>query len=487
MRLNLERIDASGLDLDLSPDLNHDRRIALGAVRGLRGSLSQNAESLRLADVLAESVVVSLLLLKFKSFNIELPMEGNLNQLSGSYERSPGSTELKLLATSLHAPRLALRFERFQAQGDLSAKNVKLHTSTLQSFVKADWLELSNLELSGVLASKAQRVVATDVTVTWGASGYRVEVGTLELPKTSVQLDMSGADESKKKDRQAQVEDSKQTHSEPTASRQSGAANIDWSVLDGLSGPLDVDVLVDMKVPVLGSRHAKHPLRISIQSGTLNYLELERDLSALEDSLVDFAVRDGDLVLERGIPLLPTRGRGKPIPIWPLNAEDFALTTENRVRLSVLPQARLATTGELDAKAATATKSDVGTEKKDPAVGLRELSFVNLQSLLRLDPTKTSKGPFRGLSFEELMLQGSVYHSNSGAPAREGELTGKLRALKGGIESLPLGNSHLDLGSLKLAELTNLSVQFRDIRPEQASFELSELRASSLVFGDLNP
>src|SRR5690606_11056084 len=92
---------------------------------------------------------------------------------------------------------------------------------------------------------------------------------------------------------------------------------LDWNLLDSLTGHAHVDVGIDITLPLIGRRRAVHQLRVGVQQGRIDYRALESDLSALEDALLDFSVRDDALVLELGIPLLPTRGMGKPLIRWP--------------------------------------------------------------------------------------------------------------------------------------------------------------------------
>lgn len=467
MRLNLEGLDASGLDLAFGPDPAHERRILLGMTKGLRGSLSRTPDSLRLSDVMAESLVVSLLHLKFETFAIALRAEGALSDLSGSYEAQSDGTELHLVARSLHAPELSVAFDEFQICGELRAENVELHISGSRRRVQADSLEIDGLSFAGSVALRAERLTAKNVDVSWGAGGYGVQVGEVQLTNASAAIDISGSLGASSEKALGE----KEAPGHAASSSEGKTSLVDWDVLDGLSGSLDVDVLIDMKIPVIGSRRATHPFRIAVQSGAVNYLDLEGDLSTLEDAFLDFAVREGALVLERGIPFLPTRGRGKPIVAWPLSTDDALLARQNRVRLAVLPRGRLAVAQE-------PSKS----ESNGSGFTLRQLSFVDVQALLRLEPIHPATTPFRELSFEELVAYGTVHHQTSGEPP-SGELTGKLRGLGGSVVQLPLGTSRLDVGTFRLGQLSNLQLSFRGVSPQKIGFDLADLRATSLSLG----
>lgn len=456
MRLNLDGLDATGLELDFSPDLSHERRIALGAIQGLRGLLTRNAEGLRLSDVTCESLIVSLLHLKFDGFKIALESPGVLAEVMGSYEHGPRRMDITVVAGELRAPNLSVDFSSFQIHGELRARKVELQIAGPERRIRAESLVIDGLKFSGSSALGAEKLIAEQVDISWGTGGYRVRVADLRVPKASGAIDLSGSLGSS----------SKEPKREPAESAKKRAPVVEWNMLDGLSGSLDVDVLVDMKVPVIGSRNAKHPLRISIQEGALNYLDLEKNLSPLEDSLLDFAVRDGALVLERGIPLLPTRGRGKPMVVWPLSADDLALTAQDRVRLAILPRGQSVTDS---------------SEGGSSGFALQQLSFVEVQAMFRLSPTQ-SRSSLRGLSFDELLIQGTVHHRPNGERL-SGELTGSLRSFGGSIVDGLIGTSRLDVGSVTLGELSNLWLGMRGVDPQRLKFELTELHAQSLSVG----
>lgn len=460
MRLDLEGLDAQGVELAFDADASHPRRIRLGRTQKLSGMLTKTEDSLLLTDVQAEAVVVPLVELVLSSFSVQLGAEGSLRGLQGGMRREE-ATDVDVMAAVLDAPELCVRFSNFSVKGHLRGESVALRISGSEGQLEAGTVVVEGVEFEGDLSSRAERVVGQDLRVAWGADGYRVTLRSLELDGAHVGLDL------REKSQEAGGEDKSRGSRSPVAL-------FDWRTLDGLSGALDVDVHVNMKVPVIVTRRAKHPFRIQIREGTVNYMDLERSLSALEESILDFAVREGSLVLERGIPLIPTRGRGTPLVLWPLEERDLALTSEDRVRLAVLPRYE------------RVEQESGGEEQGDSSVSLEELSLVDLQALLRLEvqETRGTASSLRALGFEELQLQGTVHHSPGKEP-RQGEVTGKLRALCGSISGLFLGESQLDIGQLTLSALTDLRARFLDVRPEKVNFALSDLRLDSVSFGNL--
>lgn len=472
MRLNLERIDASGIDLTFGSNSTRRHRLTLGAATGLRGELSQTPELLRLGGVTAETLLVSLLELRFGSFTLDLHQPGSLSGLWGAYERKAETTNLRLVAHTLAAPDLEVDVGGVRARGAVQAHGVRLDLSGPTGRLQAEVLEIDDLRCQSSVALNAERLLVKNLDVSWDAAGYGAQVGEVLVPKAQAKVDgrvlaAKGADET------------------PAPTEAKGRI-VDWNVLDGVSGAVDVDVLVDLEVPVLGSRRAKHPFRVSIRSGSVNYLELENNLATLEDSLLDFSVRDDALVLERGIPLLPTRGRGKPLFVWPLGPEDLALTDEARVRLAVLPQGRPAEPEETSPNGTQeVNRPKEKSDRKDrggKAVALRQVDFVDLQAVLRLEPTDVERTSLRALACDDLAIQGTIRHRPDSEP-EDGKLTGTLRGLSGRVVDLPVGSARLDLDLLWLGQLSEVEVSFLGIVPQEFSGEFTDLRAQALSFG----
>jgi hypothetical protein len=248
----------------------------------------------------------------------------------------------------------------------------------------------------------------------------------------------------------------------------------DWHLLDGLRGEFNVDLEVDLTVPVIGRRRATHCFRIAIEDGALDYTKLEKDLSTLENAFLDFAVRpDGTLVLERGIPLLPTRGRGKPILIWRLDAADLQLAHAHRIRLAVLPHFEAASADS------SSRPAQASTQGSSP-IALRSLTLGNLETRLQLPqgPAPTAAALSR-LSFGELTLQAELHHDLGQSP-RPGTVRGILKDLDLGLGNLPVGPGLLSLERLRLASISTLEGRFTGLTPTEVTCTLNDLRFDAL-------
>jgi hypothetical protein len=233
-------------------------------------------------------------------------------------------------------------------------------------------------------------------------------------------------------------------------------------LLERVSGNIDVDLALDLTVPVLGRRRATHKFRIPIERGEIDYRKLENDLSTLENALLDFAIRDGGLVLEMGIPFIPTRGLGKPIVRWELGPEDLALAQQDRIRLVVLADGRLEGDGDGGEPSGRTSR-----------VALRQLELQRLDVRLGLaegEPPPTI--PLRRIG--TVALAGHLYHQPD-AEVREGAIEGRLDDVELGAYELPIGPRVASIGGLRLVAAPELAIGFLGLRPRLARVGVEQL------------
>jgi hypothetical protein len=345
----------------------------------------------------------------------------------------------------------------------------------------------------------ADRLVATSVEVSWGDEGFRFRAASLEgaglrcalgdvhleagdagvqalaidgsdiradrVELSRVRLDMSFSAAPARR-----ADEPPRTSIPPVPE---GPEMLAWEALDGLSGDFNVDLAVDLAVPILGRRRATHRFRVPIEAGSIDYMRLEGDLSTLENTLLDFALRGDALVLERGIPLLPTRGFGKPIVVWDLSPSDRALAEQKRVRLAVLPHARLSS----EAK-------DEGAAQREPSsrsgVALRRLGLLELDARLSLalDPPLV-RGHLRPARIGRLRLHGNIFHEVEGA-VRDGLLEGGAEEVEIAVDNLPIGARRLHLGRLSAGRIEPLQILFSGLKPRAIGAEVHALAAVHL-------
>lgn len=439
MRITLEQLDTRGLALDLSPE----EHVHIRAIAGLRGTVDQG-ETLRISGLAASRVELDALRLRFGTVALSAGRDVGLADVTLAYDRTAGRTTLDLRAAAVSASGLSVVAGDVTVEGDVTMAGVHVwqHGDDGGLAVDRAVFEQMRLDLGGTKVV-ARDVVLLDAALTWGTAGVSLVAGAIDVASAEVALAFGGGGSTTKE----------------------RTTPLDLRTLDGLSGQLDADVTIDLTVPVLGRRVATHRFRVPIAEGAVDYLALENDLATLENQLLDFAVRDGALVLERGIPLLPTRGRGKPIVVWDLEAEDLALAEQRRVRLAVLPSARLAS--ELEAEPSA-------EPSRSPSVALRRLDVVIEARFALAAGDAPLSGPVRLRSASSLTIAGEVHHDAAG-PAREGGLRVEITELEGALDALSVGTQRLDASRVHVAQVREADIGFSDVRPSFARIVLEGL------------
>lgn len=247
--------------------------------------------------------------------------------------------------------------------------------------------------------------------------------------------------------------------------------DLDPMLLDRLHGQLDVDLTVDATMPVIGRRRATHHFRVPIEHGTINFRELERDLARLEDAVIDFEVRNGNLVLERDVPLIP--GLHKPLVVWPLNDVERGLAKKKIVRLRSLLGYQLP------------EKSEAGAEEKS-RVSFRRLDFDNLGiAVAALEPNEdaadshaTLGGPVPHATLADLRVSGFARHCFTGdqEPGTVAITAGGLDAV---VRSLQLGGVCADAASARVDAVEQAALTFEGLRPRRLSAVIRGLRLTN--------
>ena len=495
MRLGLEYLDARGMVLDLGvPGASEEQKIHLRSTTALRGLLTSDAQGLRVSDLEAEWAVLDALLLHFGTVRVGLTREATLGSVRGSFVRNEAGVELSVASHGLHAAGLEIDAGSVRVRGEARWQGTRLAIQGSEGRLEAEQARMESFVLQvGDVTLRAPEVSAEALLVGWGEGGFRLEARRLHAPALSFRvgklaleargvlltdLTVHGANITFAEATLAEgsLELALGTTHEPApaksdaqAVRTDGARRVfDWRLLDGLSGALNVDAVVDMTVPIIGQRRATHKFRLQVDDGSIDYRELESDLSALEESILDFAVRDDALVLERGIPLLPTRGFGKPLVFWDLGPEDLALAHKRRVRLSVLPSARLAK----DLKDEREPKE---RESTSSMFALRRLGLEHIALKLSLnDVPGDVDAALKRLSWESLEAHGEIQHELLGEP-RPGVVHAELHGLLTSVEDLALGTMRLDVASVSLGKLHDAAIVFMGLKPTHVRVAIAAL------------
>lgn len=390
---------------------------------------------------------------------------------------------LELTDTIASGREISLSVAGFDVRGQVSLEGAHLHLAGREGTVTASRLLITNVTIMGHgLRLGGQELVATNVSTSWGESALRLRAasvdiralqvigdhepldGTLVLEGITISdLAVNGDQVQLARLRVAatKVDVAVPAHeadaAKPAASGSPPILDRFLGVLDRLTGHINVDLGLDLTVPVIGRRRATHHFRMPIDAGTIDYRQLEDNLSTLEDSLLDFSVRDEGLVLEVGIPFLPTRGKGKPIVTWALNDADVALAHQQRVRLSILAKPN--------------TNDDAGDgDEKSSAVSVRKAHAAGLD--VKLAVAHAEDSPIRSIA--SLALDGDVTYATDEATA------GVLRGQAEKVELGALGAGRFAVSGLRLDGLTDVEVAFVGATPVRAKLVATNLHLDDL-------
>ncbi len=460
MRFRLDQLDASGLDLELAAE---HRRLRLGKVDALRGEATVDGPRFDFTGAGARRIEVESLHLRFGSVLVATDASVIFEELRLAATRDGGTLRGELDATSAFASALTVTAKDLSVTGRVELSGARLRLDGKDGYVVAQQLTLSELVvISGGTRLDITRVEGTHVTVGWGKEGFRLEAGTLRLASAAGTITLPS--------RPPRHDDGARSHGSGSGGGGGGLPDGILRLLDGLDGHVNVDLDLDITLPVIGTRSATHKFRLPIVDGALDYRTLESGLSRLEDELLDFALRDHALVVEVGLPLLPTRGLGKAIIRWNLGAEDWELAKQQRIRLAMLP--RFETSGS--------SSSDASDRSSKPS-RLRELALRDLDASLRLSlANPPAAWPVRRI--DELSVAGDLFHDLDAAP-RDGRIRGRLVGVDIGATALAAGSQVISLDHAELARITDVDVHFVGLHPRRAQLELHGLAVTALRVG----
>ncbi len=442
VQCRLEQLEARGLELRIG-----GAKATVHHVEGLRGDLVAGDGHLEINHASARRAVVQLAL--------ELPAGTvtaeavAIEEVRGKLRRTPDEQTCELEAPVVGAARLVIVVGEVTISGAITVTRCRLRIDGEDGMVLAEGVELADVELRrGDLVLAMPRLAGVQVVAAWGTDGLRIEAGSIAIAEIGGSAPLTA------------------TPSAPGASPPESTEMM--ALLDGLAGEVNVDLALDLTVPVIGRRRATHRFRIPIADGAVDYMGLEKDLSTLESALLDFAIRDGALVLEMGIPFLPTRGLGKPILQWDLAPADLDLARRDRIRLALLPRFRT-----------------VGGESGSSRIALRQLEVRDLD--VKLSHSLASPPPrWPLLGIGSLTLSGSLYHE-ADAPPRDGRLVGGLAELVVGEMSIGVANNTIGFTRLQLARADRFELGFVGARACSLACTLHDLVVEGFRFAPARP
>lgn len=339
--------------------------------------------------------------------------------------------------------------------------------------------------------SRAIEIAADHVAVQEVAiRGRTFSLGAVSVSKLSLELDLTALGSREQPEGAGAA-------AEPRPAKPSIRSQIDWRFLDRVDGQVDVDVTVDVHLPVIRRRRATHYFRVPIEKGIFNYRQLENGLSSLENAVIDFDLKGNKLVIERDLPIIRMR---KNLVEWHLDDEEMALARQRKLKLRTLPRFEVASGNgkNSDVKLhgieihpinidlsvspptapaqASAMGTPTGTEADAVSTGD---DAANTAGEVRADAAQTEQAPpsaheYRGilpeLSLRRLMVTGSIDY-----PGAEGSLAIKVKQLATALRGLPLGNVVVDAGAVRVDSIDPVKIVFDGLVPRAISLTINGL------------
>ena len=470
LSIGVERLGAEGFRLELGGKDGAPNVVGLAPGGGIRGRYEQDEEVIGLRSIRADTLVLSEFGWSLSAGRIEVSAPSRLREVEIDATIARGDKQPKFVGS--------IRAGQVEATLNLALGNVDIHGAsvTIQGFELAAGedgkvaIRLGHVTAGSVKAVlEAIELVATSVStpgsVTIDSSGIRfdaLEVGQLQarLPDLAALR--------------------KTPPDDPTDAPPKGNRGIpELPFLAMLSGQLNLDVIPDVTLPIIGTRRAKHQFRIPIERGVVGIKKLESSLSTLESMVIDFEVEDGKLVLEKDLPLVPFDNT--PLVYWPLDRDAQALANDKRVAIATLLRPKLP---ESARKTAAEDK-----KKKGKAIDLKKIDVADIDISLRCGgPTEmpVAGGRMRlgskdHAAIGELTIQGGVtYAPNDPVP---GELRVAGKQLRLGLDAIGLGTRALSAVDVGIETLDTITVGFAGVRPSNATAMATGIRLLGVHLG----
>lgn len=522
MDIRLEQLDANGFTLELpANERSEHRTLQLGKVGGLKGGLHIDAGVVRLDDCHADGGVVAALdwplaqgtltaaaptSLGSVDLEMVLPRRGagpiNLTTRIGhveadeltlqtaamalrcamegsAIELSLAERDLGISAATLGSSSIDVALATAAIRGALSAGEVKIQSHDGHTAIRAGSASASELTLASERATLTLRRVELTGGVT--VKGRDVRINDAVIGELEIEVSFPGKDAPQPIEA-VELEPGERPDATPLPGGipipegvelrddivWNGAAPIfDLRDLDRLTGKIEVGVVVKAQLPVVGQYNLNRTFKIPIDDGALDFVEVERQLSTLEDAFIDFAVREGQLVLKRDIPLLPTRG--KTLVSWPLSPVEQALAQNRVIRLRALPRIQVPRP-KRDEKRATINEVKV----QKPHVELK----LNKQSAGAVEPEISSAVSLNEL--DSLAVDGNLLF-NADDNRKELEAAAQVHGLSLAVRNLGIGKRQLSATEIVIGELHVEFTEWDGFRPVRLIAKASNLEIRELT------
>lgn len=243
-----------------------------------------------------------------------------------------------------------------------------------------------------------------------------------------------------------------------------------YGFLDVVDGKLDIDLVIDLSIAVLGRCSETHKFRVPIQSGTFDFVRLEGNASWLVRSVLDIEVANGRLYLEKDIPLVPFDN--KTIIYWPLDPTEQALAAHDRTRLRTMLKWHLL---PLDlSKKLPLELHRITVRNIEIALALSRPATIDLAQAGRIRLGHDNHPGIEGLS-----VRGEL-HQDMKAPLPETTLHLTIKVVRAGLDACRIGQSTVDVESIELQGIDDVSLWFSAFQPNRLSGAIGRLALRGL-------
>jgi hypothetical protein len=503
VELDVSDLAARGLALEWDGPGDRKRRFGLAPSRGVTGRYTIDPDAHRIDAATDEELVLSEVAWPLSEGEVTLTGEAPLARLAIDLEigrGESGSTKGEVGLASAQIPSLTIQVPAL-GSAPLSITGLGLFEAALAldgsgglafvaSHAEIDRISLrvagrdiaiESLALEGVKLRRLNGVWILSVA-TATADDLRIESGETSLVATKLAARRIGfrageltIGDLEVADTSFEQPDLRRSAGDDAPKERPGRAGFDWGALDRLNGKIDLDLTAETTVPLIGHRRATHHFRLRVDHGAINYYRLEKSLSALEDALLDFEVKDRRLLLVADVPFMPLAK--KTIVSWALpDAEEVALAERHLVRIRRLLDYRLK-----GSSSSSRTKND---DKKSFAV--REIRFDGIDVALRWSGGDRVSLPSGGHlvwgssnrpAIADLRVTGGVRHHETEAPT--GRLDVEAGRLRMGVDGARIGERVLDIGRIGAREV-RANVAFAGLAPAALTTAVAGLRLRDL-------
>ena len=261
--------------------------------------------------------------------------------------------------------------------------------------------------------------------------------------------------------------------SSASGTRAGSGTPFDFTFLDAIGGHLNVDLFLDVTIPVLGGWCETHEFRIPIRGGTFDFARFEGDINWLTRSVLDIEVKDRKLILEKDLPLIPFDN--KVLLAWPLDADELNLARRNRTRLRTL------LTWEIP-------PGQPGDDGKGSAIDLNQIATRNIDIALGMKPSQIDLGDSGRIrlghgdepAVEQLTVRGDLeYATDKTLP--DTTLRGTAQGLRAGLDALSTGASTVSAQRIDVDTIDYVTVSFTGFLPHRLTGSIDRIAITDLL------